>query len=580
MTGGNMRIFKKKFLFIPGLIAIAVTALSGCATIRPPEVMDVGVEPDLARHSEEFKKEIIKVTDGVYIAVGYGLANSILIEGDGGVIIVDTLESVEAAIPVKKAFDRITSKPVKAIIYTHNHADHIFGATVFAGDDNPDVYSHETTLYYIDRILSILRPTIYKRSMRQFGTLLPDGGLVNAGIGPRLVYDMTKTTGLIRPNRTFSGEHLDLEIAGVKLELFLAPGETNDQIFVWLPEKKTLLCADNYYKSFPNLYAIRGTAYRDVNLWVKSIDKMRQLRPEYLVPGHTRPVTGADKIYETLTNYRDAIQFVHDQTIRHMNLGFTPDEIVERVKLPPHLANLPYLHEYYGTVAWSVRAVYNGYIGWFDGNPTNLFPLPPRERAERFAGIAGGKEKILGEAAKAVSDGDYQWALELTDYLLILEPGMEEARNLKANALRALGERQIAATARNYYLTRALELEGKIFIGEQEIRDRDLVHSIPLAAIFNAMAVNLNPEKSADVERVVGFRFPDTGDAFTVHVRRGVAEIQPRLPENPDNIVTVNSLVWKEIVAGMRNPALALVKGDVSIEGGTFELVKFLALFK
>ncbi len=565
---------------IPFLIVIAVALFSGCAITRTPEVMDVGVEPNLARHSEEFRKEIITVTDGVHVAVGYGLANSILIEGDAGVIIVDTLESVEAALPVKEAFDRITSKPVKAIIYTHNHADHIFGATVFAGDDGPDVYSHETTLYYIDRILSIIRPTIYRRSMRQFGTLLPEGGLVNAGIGPRLVYDMTKTTGLIRPNKTFSGERLDIEIAGVKLELFLAPGETNDQIFVWLPEKKALLCADNYYKSFPNLYAIRGTAYRDVNLWVKSIDKMRKLRPEYLVPGHTRPLTGADKIYETLTNYRDAIQFVHDQTIRHMNLGFTPDEIVERVKLPPHLANLPYLHEYYGTVPWSVRAVYNGYIGWFDGNSTNLFPLSPLERAERFAKIAGGKERILKEAAKTVSDGEYQWALELTDYLLVLEPESHKARNLKAQALRALGERQIAATARNYYLTRALELEGTLFIGEQEIRDRDLVHSIPLTAIFNSMAVNLNAEKSADVERVVGFRFPDTGDVFTVHVRRGVAEIQPSLPENPDNTVTVNSLVWKEIVAGMRNPALALVKGDVSIEGGTFELVKFLALFK
>ncbi|MBN2179137.1 MAG: MBL fold metallo-hydrolase [Deltaproteobacteria bacterium] len=574
-----MRIVAKNYV-IPVLIAIMVTLLSACAITKPPEVMDLGAQPDLARHSEEFRKEIITVTDGVYVAVGYGLANAILIEGDDGVIIVDTLESVEAARPVKEAFNRITSKPVKAIIYTHNHADHIFGATVFAGDDNPDVYSHETTLYYIDRILSIIRPTIYRRSMRQFGTLLPEGGLINAGIGPRLVYDMTKTTGLIRPNKTFSGERLDLEIAGVKLDLFLAPGETNDQIALWLPEKKTLLCADNYYKSFPNLYAIRGTAYRDVNLWVKSIDTMRALRPEYLVPGHTRPVTGADRIYETLTNYRDAIQFVHDQTIRHMNLGFTPDEIVERVKLPPHLAKLPYLHEYYGTVPWSVRAVYNGYIGWFDGNPSNLFPLPPRERAERFAEIAGGKEKILKEATKAVSDGEYQWALELTDYLLVLEPENQMARNCKARALRTLGERQIAATARNYYLTRALELEGTLFIGEQEIRDRDLVHSIPLTAIFNSMAVNLNAEKSADVERVVGFRFPDTGDTFTVHVRRGVAEIQPRLPENPDNTVTVNSLVWKEIVAGMRNPALALVKGDVSIEGGTFELVKFLALFK
>jgi alkyl sulfatase BDS1-like metallo-beta-lactamase superfamily hydrolase len=580
MERKDMTIRQKNILSILAIITIIITVFSGCTLKKKPKVMEAGAQPDLVRHSEELKKEIIKVTDGVYVAVGFALANAILLEGEDGAIIVDTLESVEAAIPVKEAFDKITAKPVKAIIYTHNHADHIFGATVFAGDDNPDIYSHESTLYYIDRILSIIRPTIYKRSMRQFGTLLPEGGLINAGIGPRLVYDKTKTTGLIRPNRTFSGERLDLEIAGIKIELVLAPGETNDQIFVWLPEKKVLLCADNYYKSFPNLYAIRGTAYRDVNRWVTSLDKMRELRPEYLVPQHTRPITGADKIYETLTNYRDAIQFVHDQTIRLMNQGLTPDEIVERVKLPSHLASLPYLHEYYGTVAWSVRAIYDGYIGWFDGNATNLFPLPPRKRAERFVEIAGGEKALLEHAEKAVFDGNYQWALELTDYILTLKPGMEEARNIKAEALIALGERQIAATARNYYLTRALELQRKISICEQEIRDRDLVHSIPLKAIFNSMAVNLDPQKSADVDRVVGFRFPDTGKAFTVHVRRGVAEIQPRFPANPNNIVTVDSLVWKEIVAGMRSPTLALVKGDVTIEGGTFELVKFLALFK
>ena len=123
----------------------------------------------------------------------------------------------------------------------------------------------------------------------------------------------------------------------------------------------------NFYKSFPNLYAIRGTAYRDVTLWVKSLDKMRKLRAQYLVPHHTRPLKGAEKIYETLTNYRDAIQYVHDQTIRWMNKGLTPQAIVEKVKLPNHLAHRPYLREYYGTVQWSVRAIFNGYLGWFHG---------------------------------------------------------------------------------------------------------------------------------------------------------------------------------------------------------------------
>lgn len=575
-----MRIAKPRLWGCEVIVMAGLIALTACSKTEPPKRLDVGANPDLAAHTAEFKQEVINVTDGVYVAVGFGLANSILLEGDAGVIIVDTLESVEAARPVKQAFDRITSKPVKAIIYTHHHADHIFGAGVFAGDDSPDVYSHETTLYYIDRILSIIRPTIYTRSMRQFGTFLPEGGVLNAGIGPRLVFDNTTTTALIRPNKTFSGERLNLEIAGIKLELVHAPGETNDQIFIWLPQKKVLLPADNFYESFPNLYAIRGTAYRDVTQWVKSLDKMRALKPEYLVPSHTRPIKGLDTIYETLTNYRDAIQYVHDQTIRGMNQGLGPDEIIEHVKLPPHLALLPYLQEYYGTVAWSVRAIYDGYLGWFDGNATNLFPLPLKERAKRFARLAGGESALLDCTREAFSTGDYQWVLELTDQLLLLDPELKEARELKAEALTKLGGQQIASTARHYYLTRALELKNKIRIMEREVREKDVVHSIPLQAIFNSMAINLNPVKSADTDMVVGFRFPDTGEAFTVHVRRGVAEIQPRFPENPTGSVTVDSNVWKEIAAGMRNPAFALAKGDVKIERGTFKLVKFLSLFK
>jgi alkyl sulfatase BDS1-like metallo-beta-lactamase superfamily hydrolase len=560
-------------------MAIGVIIFSACTGEDAHEPLNVASHPDLAAHSAEFRQEVIKVTDGVYVAVGFGLANCVLLEGDDGVVIVDTMESEEAAVPVKEAFAKITSKPVKALIYTHYHSDHTNGATVMAGDDNPDIYAHSSTSYYMDRLATITRETTYRRAMRQFGTLLPEGGIVNDGIGPRLEFDESKTLGLLVPTKTFSEDRLDLEIADLKLTLVYAPGETPDQIFIWLPQKRVLLPADNYYKSFPNLYAIRGTAYRDVKLWVNSIDKMRALRPEYMVPQHTRPVTGAEDIYQTLTNYRDAIQFVHDQTIRLMNKGLTPLEIAERVKLPPHLARQPYLHEYYGTVAWSVRAVFDGYLGWFGGNATDLFPLPLKERARRFADLAGGEQALLDHAERAVAGEDYQWALELTDQLLQLNPESEEVRTLKASALKALGSRQIASTARNYYLTQALETEGKLHIGMMKIPDKRLLKKLQVADIFNAMAVKLIPEKSIDVNMVAGFRFPDTGEAFSVHVRRGVAEIQPQFPENPDIALTVDSTVWKEVATGFRNPVFALIK-DVDKEGGTLEIIKFLSLFK
>ena len=558
---------------------LALIIISACSQSQPPERLEVESNPDLAAHSAEFKQEVIKVVDGVYVAVGFGLANSVLLVGDDGVVIVDAMESAEAARPVKEAFSKITSKPVKGIIYTHYHSDHTQGAAVMAGKDNPEVYSHESTLYYLKRIASVTRETTYRRAMRQFGTLLPAGGLLNCGIGPKLKFNDNSTIAILPPTRTFGSEPFELDIAGMKLVLVHAPGETPDQIFIWLPQKKLLLPADNFYKSFPNLYAIRGTAYRDVIDWVKSLDKMRVLGAEYLVPHHTRPVAGASEIYETLTNYRDAIQFVHDQTIRLMNKGLSPAEIVDRVKLPSHLARQPYLHEYYGTVPWSVRAVFDGYLGWFGGNATDLFPLPPNERAKRFVNLAGNEQKLMEHAKKAVVDKDYQWALELCDQLLQINTDSEIIRKLKAEALRSLGSQQIAATARNYYLTQALEVEKKLYIGMMKIKDKEMVHTVTLAGIFDGMAVNLDPEKSADVNIIAGFRFPDAGEAYTVHVRRGVAEIQPRFPANPDISLTVDSKVWKEIVTGFRNPALALVK-DVEKEGGTLKIIKFLGLFK
>ncbi len=564
-------------LLICSLLGLIIT--SACSQSQLPESLEVESNPDLAAHSAEFKQEVIKVVDGVYVAVGFGLANSVLLVGDDGVVIVDAMESAEAAAPVKEAFNKITSKPVKGIIYTHYHSDHTMGAALMAGNYNPEVYSHASTLYYLKRIASVTRETTYRRAMRQFGTLLPEGGVINCGIGPELKFNENYTIALLPPTRTFSGERLELEIAGMQLVLVHAPGETPDQIFIWLPQKKVLLPADNFYKSFPNLYAIRGTAYRDVTQWVKSLDKMRELGAAYLVPHHTRPITGADNIYETLTNYRDAIQFVHDQTIRLMNQGLSPLEIVERVKLPAHLARQPYLHEYYGTVAWSVRAIFDGYLGWFGGNATDLFPLSPHARAKRFVELAGSEEKLIDQAKQAVAKEDYQWALELSDQLLQINPDSEVVRQLKAEALRSLGSQQIAATARNYYLTQALEVENKLHIGMMKIKDKEMVHNVTLEGIFDGMAVNLDPEKSANVDIVAGFRFPDTGQAYSVHVRRGVTEIQPEFPDNPDISLTVDSNVWKEVVTGFRNPAVALVK-DVEKEGGTIKIIKFLSLFK
>jgi uncharacterized sulfatase len=411
----------------------------------------------LRAHSNEFRQEVIEVTDGVYLAIGYALANVIMIEGDDGLIIVDTTESRLAAEQIKVEFDKISTKPVRAIIYTHSHPDHVNGAAVFAGDDNPEIYSHEKA-----RRENL--PTSVGRAGRgganQFGMQLADEERLNAGIGPKLVFGVGGA-GYMAPTQTFSDERMRFEVAGVEVELVYAPGETDDQIYVWLPQKRVLMPGDNFYRAFPNIVAIRGVPLRRADHWYQSLAKMIAEEPQFLAPSHTRPIIGEANVRDALTAYHDGVKSVYDQTIAGMNQGLRPDELVEVVKLPPELADNPYLLEFYGTVPWAVRAIYTFHLGWFDGNATNLFPLSNSGRAQRLLALAGGESNVLEEATAALSNQDYQWAAELADYVLSMNELSNDAMLIKASAFRALGDQQISANARNWYLSSAQALESQ-----------------------------------------------------------------------------------------------------------------------
>jgi alkyl sulfatase BDS1-like metallo-beta-lactamase superfamily hydrolase len=564
----------------------ATKAPAAEASAAPEDAIAPGTEhPALARlraHAREFRPELIRVTDGVHVAVGEGLANSILIEGSDGAIVVDTMESAEAAARVLALFRGVTSKPVRAIVYTHYHPDHTFGAAVFAEGRPVEVIAHERTNALLDEVMDVVAPTIYPRSMRQFGTHLRADQLPNAGIGPRLDFvDGRNRIAVLRPTRSFA-ESLELEVAGVKLSLRHAPGETEDQLFVWLPDKRVLLPADNLYRSFPNLYAIRGTPYRDVRRWVASLDAMRALGAEHLVPSHTRPVSGAAQVARLLTDYRDAIQFVHDQTIRWMNAGLAPDEIVARVKLPPHLAANPWLAEHYGRVDWSVRSIHAGQVGWFDGNAANLFPLPPAERAKRLQALAGSGRTLAQEAERALAAGDLQWAAEAADLASRLAPDDAGPRGVRARALAALADRQESANARNYLLTAAGEAAGSIRIERRDPARTpvDLLHAFPIDAFMRGMPVRLRAEEALDVERTLGFEFTDVGRHFTLAVRRGVAEVREGRPERADARLATSADRWKEIAAGVRGLPAALATGDAKLEGSLIALATTLRLFR
>lgn len=539
---------------------------------------------DLIDHTEEFTQTIYNVTDGVYVAVGYGLANAIMIEGEDGVVIIDTMESRESAEPVKRAFDEIAKgKPTKAIIYTHNHPDHTFGAKVFAGKDHPDIISHASTITELTNLLNVIQPIIYTRSLRQFGGLLPSNMHINSGIGPYIGYDRDNTMALLMPTKTFPGDRYELEIAGIKFVLIHAPGETDDQIFVWLPDKKVLFPGDNIYRAFPNLYAIRGTSKRDVVKWVESLDKMRLLGAEHLVPSHTRPISGADTISHCLTNYRDAIQYVHDRTVYYMNRGLTPREIADKVHLPDHLKCDPFLQEYYGMVEWSVKSIFSGYLGWFSGRASELFPLSEKEEAIRMADLVGGISGLVSHASEAHNKGDHQWAAQLIEHALTLDPANDEAKKLKSEALIAIGKTKTSANARNYLFTEALETIGEIEVGtvNQANLPLPVIHAFPLHMLFSAMKVNINVDKCMDDDYIICLYLTDIDHAYQMHLRHGVLEIRDGISAFPDAMVETGSIYWKELITGVTHlpPEGEPLDHLIQIEGNEETVRHFLTLF-
>jgi alkyl sulfatase BDS1-like metallo-beta-lactamase superfamily hydrolase len=575
-------LFQTVFLIVAIVLVIGIWQLrkSGVRRSHPP--MRAKADASLVQHSSQFEKGVEKVTDGVWVAIGFGLANSIMIEGDDGLIIVDTMTTREEAETVLKEFRKISGKPIKAMVYTHNHADHVLGADVFAGESQPAIYAHESTDRCVQSILIELRPIIGTRSLRMFGAALDPGDVINAGIGPRLGVTQNSTTGYVRPTKTFA-DSLEDRVAGVKFQLIHAPGETDDQIVLWLPDKKLLVCADDFYWAFPNLYTIRGTPFRSLKAWYRSLDRMRDLRPEFLVPCHTRPIKGAEEIQKILTDYRDAIQFVHDQALRGINQGMTPDELAEFVKLPSHLAGAPYLQPFYGKVAWSVRAMFTGHLGWFDGDSAHLQPLPPGDQAQLMARLAGGEAKLLGQAQALLSENAYQAALELTGHLLRLNPENSEAKAIRVKALTALAEREQNPNARNYYLSEVLEIRDGFVIRETTKPTPAMLHSFPLSAYLDSLAANLDPAASGDVNQMVGMVFQDAGEAFTIHVRWGVAEVKARRPGdletlNPEILVVADSKTFKEMLAGLSQPLLALAKFEYP-KGSAIAFGRFLKLF-
>ncbi len=418
---------------------------------------------ELKAHPEYFQKEVVQLADNVYMGFGFAASNVYMIIGDDGIIIIDTSETTAAATNILAGFREISDLPIKTIIYTHSHRDHVSGATIFAEGGTPEVLA--STKYSDDSLfVASAHPQPVKamqvRTKRQFGIGLsyPDE-IIGIGVGPGARPLQGMGAGNIPPTRRIGEEGESFSKYGIDLELVMAPGETPDHMVVWYPEKKILFSGDNFYRAFPNLYAIRGTAYRDYDTWADSLDQLMAFEPEVLAPGHTKAVFGAAQIKEVLTDYRDAIRHVIDETRNGMDAGKTIDELAHSVKLPEELAAKPHLREYYGRVDFSVRAYFVGTMGWFDGNPTSLGTLAPEDEAQRMIDLAGGRDAVQKAVAEAAAKGDYQWGLQLIDRLIATDRNDPELPKIKADLLRKHAVDQINCPTRHYYIQCAKEMD-------------------------------------------------------------------------------------------------------------------------
>ncbi|MDH3664749.1 MAG: alkyl/aryl-sulfatase [Alphaproteobacteria bacterium] len=387
--------------------------------------------PDLIAHAEQTRKDIVELSPGIWTAVGYAASNVHMIEGESSVTIIDTTESTKAAENIAAEFRKLTEKPIRRIIYTHSHRDHISGASVFSDGSVPIHASHRfrSDLIAVDPDRIAPTKSLGRRTQAQFGIGLKADERISLGCGPGDRPMEGLGAGYLAPTDWVTKDS-DIDLDGVPARLMHVPGETADHLVVWLPETEVLFCGDNWYHAFPNLYAIRGTPYRDFAAWADGLASLAGLNAKVLAPGHTWPVFGKDDVRDVLTTTREAILHVMRVTADGMDRGLSLDDIADAIALPPDLADKPWLKEFYGKAAWSARAFAAGTLGWYDGNPTHLGTLSSAGRARKMAELAGGTDALMRAAE---TTDDLQWKLELCDHLIALG---EPAMTLKAETTR------------------------------------------------------------------------------------------------------------------------------------------------
>ncbi|MEU5855561.1 alkyl sulfatase dimerization domain-containing protein [Nocardiopsis dassonvillei] len=407
---------------------------------------------------------LFEVTEGIYQVRGFDLANMTLVEGDSGVIVIDTLTSTETAAAALALYrSHRGDRPVTGVVLTHPHADHFGGAGAVLADaaDDVPVLAPEGFMEHAVSENVYAGPAMARRSGFMYGTALEASatGHLGCGLGQRLA---TGTIGLVEPTESITRTGQVRVVDGVEIEFQLTPGtEAPAEMNMYFPARRALCLAENAVHTMHNIITLRGAQVRDARQWARYLTEALQLfggRSDVAFATHHWPTWGADRIEGFLTGQRDLYAYLHDQTVRLINRGRTPREIAEELTLPPALDRQWANRGYYGSLSHNVKGVYQRYLGWFDGNPAHLWEHPPVEEARRWIGLLGGVDRALAHADALVEEGDLRFAATLLNHAVFAEPYHSGVRQRLADVYTALGHGCENATWRNYYLTGAGEL--------------------------------------------------------------------------------------------------------------------------
>ena len=531
---------------------------------------------------------LFELAPGLYQLRGFDLSNMHVVEGEEGIVVIDPLVSAETAAAALALYrEHRGERPVTGLIYTHSHVDHFGGAKGVISEQEVEsrripIIAPAGFLHHAVSENVFAGTAMGRRAGYMFGAMLERGpeGQLGAGLGQTTSLG---TITLLPPNLDIVETGQAETVDGVSMRFQLTPGtEAPAEMNIHFPAARALCIADNAARSMHNILTPRGALVRDPRIWAHYLDEAIELfgeESDVLFAGHHWPTWGREQILDYLEKQRDLYSYLHDQTLRLLNQGFTGPEIAELIELPPSLAEEWHCREYYGSISHNTKAIYQRYMGWFDGNPAHLWEHPPVERARRYVKLAGGAEALLEQARASFEQGDYRWIAELVNHLVFAQPDNQDARELQAEALEQLGYGAENATWRNFFLMGAKELREGVSGTPTATAPPDVLARLTVSQLLDAMAIRLNGPRAWDVALRIDWRVTDPDEQHRITVRNGVLRHRPGShgPE-ADAALVVERKALDQLLLKSADVAALAESGRLRVEGDAAKLGELLGL--